>query len=96
MEINCKSCTTSNCVNTLFNKNELTEFASFQAPSILLLRQDKGFHTFGYEAERKYISLLDNKQQDMWYYFKRFKSDVKNKVNFSRDKWSIKRMIRCR
>ncbi|XP_060591785.1 heat shock 70 kDa protein 12A-like [Ruditapes philippinarum] len=52
---------------------------TFKTPSIALLQQDKTLHSFGYEAERKYTQLQDVKQQDMWYYFKRFKADLKTK-----------------
>lgn len=63
--------------------NFFTFFGHFQAPSLVLLKQDKSFHTFGYQAERKYISLVDGKQQDQWYYFKRFKADLKTKVKLN-------------
>ncbi|XP_045204830.1 heat shock 70 kDa protein 12A-like [Mercenaria mercenaria] len=52
---------------------------TFKTPSIALLQQDKTIHSFGYEAERKYTQLQDAKQQDMWFYFKRFKADLKTK-----------------
>ncbi|WAQ99484.1 hypothetical protein MAR_023857 [Mya arenaria] len=49
------------------------------APSCLLLKQDKTIQAFGYEAERRYLALLDNKQHDQFYYFRRFKADLKTK-----------------
>lgn len=46
--------------------NEMT----YQLPTSLLLNEDKEFKGFGYEAEQKYISLLENGTHKSYYYFR--------------------------
>lgn len=56
---------------------------TFKTPTILLLSPDKTLHSFGYEAERKFHRLMEGKNHEQWYYFKRFKADLKAKVSRS-------------
>ncbi|XP_056013361.1 heat shock 70 kDa protein 12A-like [Ostrea edulis] len=43
-------------------------------PSVLLLKPNKALHSFGYEAEMKYASLVKDSEQEGWLYFKGFKT----------------------
>jgi hypothetical protein len=44
-----------------------------QAPTTVLMKPDKTFHTFGFEAEEKYKSLILDDQHRDWFYFRFFK-----------------------
>ena len=44
-----------------------------KAPTCLLLKPDRTFDSFGYDAEDKYARLCDNKKQKGWWYFQKFK-----------------------
>ncbi|XP_056013346.1 heat shock 70 kDa protein 12A-like isoform X2 [Ostrea edulis] len=46
---------------------------SLKTPSVVLLKPNKTFHAFGYEAENKYASLAEDNEHEGWLYFKRFK-----------------------
>lgn len=46
---------------------------SEKTPTVLLLDQDKNFHSFGYDAEDKYCELAQEEKHTGWYYFKHFK-----------------------
>ena len=46
---------------------------SSKAPSAVLLKSDKTFDSFGYEAERKYAELAGDKAHENFFYFKHFK-----------------------
>ncbi|XP_062594009.1 heat shock 70 kDa protein 12B-like [Saccostrea cucullata] len=45
---------------------------SHKAPTALLLNPDRTFNSFGYEAEKNYIDLLESGDKD-YYFFQRFK-----------------------
>jgi hypothetical protein len=54
---------------------------SLKTPSVVLLKPDRTFHSFGYEAENKYASLAEDSEHEGWLYFKRFKMILhQNKV----------------
>ncbi|XP_061183692.1 heat shock 70 kDa protein 12A-like isoform X2 [Saccostrea echinata] len=46
---------------------------SHKTPSVVLLKPDKTFHSFGYDAENKYATLAEDNEHEGWLYFKRFK-----------------------
>ena len=46
---------------------------SSKAPTAALLKSDKTFDSFGYEAERKYAELAGEKNHEDYFYFNRFK-----------------------
>lgn len=46
---------------------------SYKTPTCVLLTQNKEFHSFGREAENKYISLAENEEHEDWYFVTRFK-----------------------
>jgi hypothetical protein len=46
---------------------------SYKAPTTVLFRPNKAFHSFGYEAEKFYSENSDNLDFKEWYYFKHFK-----------------------
>ncbi|XP_062596442.1 heat shock 70 kDa protein 12B-like [Saccostrea cucullata] len=53
---------------------------SLKTPSVVLLKPDKTFHSFGYEAENKYATLAEDDEHEGWLYFRRFKMTLhKNK-----------------
>lgn len=56
---------------------------SLKTPTILLLKPDKTFEAFGYEAENRYMELAADGEHKDYYYFRRFKmllhkTDVSN------------------
>lgn len=57
--------------------NEIT----YQLPTSLLLNKDMGFEGFGYEAEQKHISLLENGTHKSYYFFRRFRMQLHSSSN---------------
>ncbi|KAL3861280.1 hypothetical protein ACJMK2_007323 [Sinanodonta woodiana] len=54
-----------------------------QAPTSILFNQDQTFHSFGFEAEKKYKDLaLFNKEKE-WYFFKHFKMILHHTENLT-------------
>ena len=52
-----------------------------KAPTCLLLKPDKSFDSFGYEAQEKYANEIPVEEQKKYYYFERFKMKLhSNKV----------------
>jgi hypothetical protein len=46
----------------------------FSGPTTILIEPDgRTLHSFGYDAENKYIDLIQDEEQEHWYYFERFK-----------------------
>ncbi|KAL3879591.1 hypothetical protein ACJMK2_031880 [Sinanodonta woodiana] len=61
---------------------------SMKAPTAVLIKPDaKTFDSFGYEAENKYIELAsdDNNEHKRWYYFRRFKMMLHEKIGLDRN-----------
>lgn len=55
---------------------------SLKTPSVVLLKPDRTFHSFGFEAENKYGDLAGDGEHAGWLYFKRFKMTLHgNKVS---------------
>lgn len=46
---------------------------SLKTPTCVLLKPDKEFHSFGFEAENKYSELTEDDEHHGWYMFRRFK-----------------------
>ena len=46
---------------------------SLKAPSCILFKPDRTFHSFGYEAEAMYADLVKDDDHYQWYLFRRFK-----------------------
>lgn len=42
----------------------------------VLFTKEKIFHSFGFEAEAKYLDLLLENDQENWYFFRRFKMSL--------------------
>ncbi|CAC5426604.1 unnamed protein product [Mytilus coruscus] len=61
--------------------NEIT----FQLPTSLLLNEDMEFEGFGYEAEQKYISLLENGTHKSYYFFRRFRMQLHSSISHCSD-----------
>ncbi|XP_062596447.1 heat shock 70 kDa protein 12B-like [Saccostrea cucullata] len=57
---------------------------SHKAPSVILLKPDKTFDSFGYDAEDKYASLTELSEHEGWLYFKRFKMTLHNNKRLGR------------
>lgn len=53
--------------------NELT----YQLPTSLLLNENMEFEGFGYEAEQKYSSLHENGTHESYYFFRRFRMQLR-------------------
>lgn len=58
---------------------------SWKTPTTVLLKSDQSFDSFGYDAEDKYCELAENDEHHDWYYFKRFKMLLHNKLGLKRD-----------
>lgn len=52
---------------------------SEKAPTCILLKPDGRFDSFGYEAERKYATLVLDMHHQEWYFFQRFKMQLFSK-----------------
>lgn len=46
---------------------------SYKTPTCVLLDPTKKFHSFGREAENKYINLAENEEHQEWFFVRRFK-----------------------
>jgi hypothetical protein len=46
---------------------------SLKTPTCVLLKPNKEFHSFGFEAENKYSDLAEDDEHHGWYMFRRFK-----------------------
>lgn len=58
----------------------LGSLVSLKTSTCVLFDSTQKFHSFGYEAEEKYSNLaLDDEHYD-WYYFRRFKMMLYNKM----------------
>lgn len=49
---------------------------SLKTPTCLLLNSNKEFVSFGYEAENRYADLVEREEEDRYYYFPRFKTNL--------------------
>ena len=49
-------------------------------PTVLLLRPDGTFHSFGQDALTHYSSRLDADEQKSWHFFERFKTNISKLV----------------
>ncbi|KAL5012747.1 hypothetical protein ScPMuIL_011298 [Solemya velum] len=59
--------------------------SSMKAPTCLLLKPDKSFAAFGYDAENEYSELALEGEHQKWYYFKRFKMLLHDRMGIKRD-----------
>ncbi|KAL3878558.1 hypothetical protein ACJMK2_030895 [Sinanodonta woodiana] len=59
--------------------------ASLKAPTCALFDPHKRFHSFGYEAEDKYADLAADDEADGWYFFRRFKMTLYDKMSLNRN-----------
>jgi hypothetical protein len=57
-----------------------TPGCSLKTSTTILLKPDKTFDSFGYEAENKYVDLAMDKEHAKYYYFRRFKMLLFDKV----------------
>ncbi|KAL5012577.1 hypothetical protein ScPMuIL_011128 [Solemya velum] len=58
--------------------------ASMKTPTCLLLKPDKTFAAFGYDAENSYSELALDNEHHKWYYFRRFKMMLHDKMGLKR------------
>lgn len=58
---------------------------SYKTPTCVLLTAEKKFHSFGREAENKYISLAENEEHEDWYFVRRFKMILMEKDVLDKD-----------
>lgn len=52
---------------------------SLKAPTVVLFKENKDFHSFGYEAENAYSELALDEEHKNYYFFKRFKMRLHGK-----------------
>ncbi|KAL3878557.1 hypothetical protein ACJMK2_030894 [Sinanodonta woodiana] len=62
-----------------------SSLVSPKAPTCALFDTHKKFHSFGYEAEDKYADLAADDEADGWYYFRRFKMTLYDKMILNRN-----------
>ncbi|XP_069130988.1 heat shock 70 kDa protein 12A-like [Argopecten irradians] len=55
-----------------------------KAPTCVLLKPDKSFHSFGLEAACQYTDLCEENEQDDWYFFQNFKTTLCNTMKLRR------------
>ena len=55
-----------------------TGLISNKTPTSLLLKKTGTFHSFGYEAERKYFELAERNEHKDWKFFRKFKMMLHN------------------
>ena len=53
---------------------------SFKTPTCVLVNPQKNFDSFGYDAENKYVSLVEGEKHEGWMMFRRFKMILHNEV----------------
>ncbi|KAL4230096.1 Heat shock 70 kDa protein 12A [Mactra antiquata] len=58
---------------------------SLKTPTVLLLNPDKTFNSFGYEAENKFLELVEDEEHQKYYYFRRFKMMLYEARSLKRD-----------
>jgi len=46
---------------------------SHKAPTCVLVKPNKQFDSFGFEAENKYVDLMEDGEHEGWMFFRRFK-----------------------
>lgn len=68
---------------------------SLKSPTCVLLKPDKEFHSFGFEAENKFNDLSEDDEHHGWYMFRHFKMALyESKVcTFSLETTSSEKMI---
>ncbi|WAR17780.1 HS12B-like protein, partial [Mya arenaria] len=55
------------------------QLVSLKAPTCVLIEPDGDtFSAFGYDAEAKYISLVEEEEHDKWFFFRKFKMKLYN------------------
>ncbi|KAL5012752.1 hypothetical protein ScPMuIL_011303 [Solemya velum] len=59
--------------------------SSMKAPTCLLMKPNKSFAAFGYDAENEYSKLALEGEHQKWYYFKRFKMLLHDRMDIKRD-----------
>lgn len=74
--------------NTMWTTGSKKLFSQ-KTPTCLLLRPDKTFHSFGFEAEEHYSSLVEMNEHHSWYYFRRFKMLLHNNMVWKLFLWRI-------
>eukprot|EP00105_Crassostrea_gigas_P014861 XP_011431681.1 PREDICTED: heat shock 70 kDa protein 12A isoform X2 [Crassostrea gigas] len=57
-----------------------TTLISYKTPTTVLLDEQMNFLAFGYEAEKKYLELAEDDASDDFYYFRRFKMILYDKL----------------
>ncbi|XP_052241808.1 heat shock 70 kDa protein 12A-like isoform X4 [Dreissena polymorpha] len=61
-----------------------TNLLSMKTPSCVLFSPEGNFHSFGYNAEEKYMKLAMDDQHTRWFYFKHFKMLLYENKNLTR------------
>jgi len=72
---------------------------SHKTPTCVLVNPQKQFDSFGYDAENKYVELLEEDEHDGWMFFQRFKMILHNSqvmsVKIKNKQWSCFSRFRC-
>ena len=54
------------------------QLISHKTPTCVLVNPNKQFDSFGYEAENKYVDLVEEDEHQEWMFFRRFKMILHN------------------
>ncbi|XP_061188217.1 heat shock 70 kDa protein 12A-like [Saccostrea echinata] len=61
-----------------------------KTPTTVLFDKDKTFHSFGFEAEKKYLNLVLRDKHESWYFFRNFKMRLhQREVDKGKDRLSL-------
>ncbi|XP_071143360.1 heat shock 70 kDa protein 12A-like [Mytilus edulis] len=74
---------------------EVGKFTSLKTPAAILFDSKQEFVSFGYNAQEKYITILESSDKNNWYYIEGFKMALYSAVESGediRDDFSIKEM----
>lgn len=70
-------CAFSSCQDIRWDlRKSVARFNSWKCPTAILLDRNEDIVAFGYDAEKKFIELLDDDEHDNYYYFKCFRNDL--------------------
>jgi len=68
---------------------------SYKTPTCVLVNPQKKFDSFGYDAENKYVSLVDEEKHEGWMLFRRFKMILHNEEVVKSCRIISKLVIHC-
>ncbi|KAK3588036.1 hypothetical protein CHS0354_012082 [Potamilus streckersoni] len=71
--------------NTTWNPGGGEGLVTDKTPTSILFKPDGDFHSFGYDAENKYVELAEEDEHKNWHYFSRFKMKLHGQAKIRRE-----------